>query len=819
MRSIGYLLVTVMLLLAAAGLGRWAWQGLDRQELAAFLSGQLEGALPGNSYLQQGDNWLEFRLDGNGSSLHVVSNASVQFAQESGNETVWWYAFHYQLLDGDGEVLREGEYYHRTHITRYREPRRGRMVTRSFLLDPQRVPTDGRRMVVPVLPADRPVRLRLRVSHADPGLLDVMFRVYEQETLAEHKLDYGWQRLSEPGKQALARGSVYGPEHLRPTEQQNLLRARWRPLGPVGIKGNDYLARKIYTQQGNQEEVVDDAVLPYGLYVDSNTNGIIPLPPGGGRIVLQWTPAAAFADASANEQILLRWYGRNLGQRAETSVPLADPQHRLEAEFGEGLLEVVCRHPVVVRAFLNGNESTPEITPEETRLRAYMPGETLPLVYQVDHVADRLTPLRIDVRKVLTADVTLQQPVRFEILDAAGKRLTAGDLHQDTTPSQYDRLSTIDPGTRLSEPSRNYFNLPVGAAELRIYTGSSSLVSAYSRPADLVREMRYPEDLVYAQLDEQDEQRQPAWFVLQPANEQELLSGMRTQYVLLQNRPPVDDPRLLAGQYGWEDYQPDGQWSGRHLLLPRAGELPVRDESRGAVFGELPANQEVTAVLRDFAGHRELRPTLIFQREQEQPATVSVLLDGSTWHEARIIGSNGQLQLPETPAGKHRIRIQGPDTVRWFMNYLDKDGPAYVRRLAIRTGPEGLEFSYPKQTADAEVLTAQLYQLQGNRLRLHVEIEHEAGPQLQPLADWTFVRRIYDLRISDDPRVMVLNNGSTTVDGGQRFFISLGTDLPPGNYRIRLWPEQKAQAYLALYRLLPGQQLVRVFLREHGNVD
>ena len=817
MRTIGYLFVAALLLILAAGPGQWAWQSLDKQQLAAYLSGQLEGAKPGNTYLQQGDNWLEFQLSGNGNNVHIVSNGRVQHARASAGDSVWWYAFQYQLLDSDGKLLREGEYHHRTHITRYQEPRHGRMVTRTFLLDPRYVPTDGRRMVVPVMQADRPAQLRLRVSHSDPALLDIMFRVYEKEALAEHKLDYRWQRLSEPGKQALARGNVYGPEHLRPMEQQHLLRARWRPLGPAGISGNNYLTRKIYVQQALPGTAPDDAVLPYGLYVDSNTHGIVPLPQGGGRIQLQWTPIAALADA--DEQLLVRWYGRSLGQRSNTSVPLADPQGRLEAEYGEGMLEIVSGHPVVVRAFLNNDETSVEITPEATRLRTYLPTDSLPLVYQVDHVGDQITPLRVDVRTQLTADDSVQPPVRFEILDAAGQRLAAGELHQDTTPSRYDRLLTIEPGIRLSEPARNYFHLPVEAVELRIYSIDRSLVSAYTRPADLVREVRYPEDLVYARLDDRDVQRQPAWFVLQPANGQELLANMRTQYLLLQNRPPDDDPRLLAGQYGWEDFQPDGQWSGRHLLLPRTGVLPLHELSRGAVYAELPADRKITAELRNFTGHRELRPTLIFQREQEQPAVLKVLLDGGPWHETRIIGRNGQLTLPAIPAGKHEIRIQGPDATRWYMNYLDMQGARYVRRLAIRVGPDGLDFHYRKQTAAAEVLTGQLYQLQGERTRLHVEIEHDNGAQLQPLTESTFVKRIYDLRTADENRVTVLNTDLETVDGGRRFFIPLGTDLPPGNYRIRIRPEQETGAYLALYRLLPGQQLVRAFLREHGNVD
>jgi hypothetical protein len=67
--------------------------------------------------------------------------------------------------------------------------------------------------------------------------------------------------------------------------------------------------------------------------------------------------------------------------------------------------------------------------------------------------------------------------------------------------------------------------------------------------------------------------------------------------------------------------------------------------------------------------------------------------------------------------------------------------------------------------------------------------------------------------------VPVLNTPAKTVDAGRRFFVTLGADLPPGTYRIHIRPEQRSESYLALYRLLPGQQLVRMFLREHDYVE
>ena len=820
MRSIGYLLLTCVLLLLAGWLAHWSWHTLDSRELAAYLSGRIEDARPSNSYFQQGDHWLEFQLDGNGSSVHVVSNATLQRPAKPDDTALWWYAFDYQLLDGDGTLLQEDTYYHRTRVTWYRDASQQRLLTRDFFLDPGLVPADSRRMIMPLDAVQHPVRLRLRVRHVDPALLAVTFRVYEQETLAAHKIDYRWQRLSELKKQSLARGNVYGHEHLRSEEKLNLLRKRWRPLGPAGITGSDYTTRKLYVRQELPGEAVDDVVLPFGLYVDARTNGIVPLPEGGGRIRLQWTPVAGIDGGDPDEQLVVRWYGRNLGQRSETAVAITSGQAQLETEFGEGLLEVQSGSALVVRAFLSEHDSLEEITPEALQLRAYRPDNSLTVEFYIDHAGEQPTPLRIDVRSALSATVAgVQAPVRFELLDADGEVLSAGTLNQDMGASRHDRFARIEPDRQLSEAARNYFRLPVEVARVRVHAAGSALISAYSRPADLVREVRYPEDLYTASSEVQH--IQPAWFVLRPANERALLQDLRGERLVLQQRPPVDDPQLLAGHYHWEEYHPQGSWRGRHLLIPRDPGLPLRDLARAAVYGELPANREITVELRDFEGQREIRPTLLFERDQDQPVDAGVSLDGDPWYETGIAGRRGQLQLPALPSGSHRIRIKGPDDSRWYLNYTGANGPAYLRRLAVTVGPDGLEFEYQKQSAEREILTGQLYQAQSERVRLHVNIDHVSDAALQPLDDWTFVQRIYDLRAVDEKRVPVLNTRAKTVDAGRRFFVTLGADLPPGSYRIRIRirPEQASDAYLALYQLQPGQQLVRLFLREHGYVE
>jgi hypothetical protein len=821
MRTLGYLISFGLLALSLGGLGHWAWRTLDKNELAAYLSGRIEKARPSSAYLPYADRWLEFPLSGKGSNVHIISNASVHRSASFSEDVIWWYAFRYQLLDSKGELLHEGDYHHRTRVTRYRDPRHDRVVTRTFLLDPLVVPTDSRLMVVPIRDHQRrPARLRLRVSHTDAALRDVMFRVYEQESLAAHKLAYRWQRLSEPQKELLARGNIYGADLLRGAEKSNLLSQRWRPAGPAGIEHSGYRTRKLYVLQETLGEPVDEQAIPYGLYVDRNTNGVIPLPEGPATIHLQWLAVDKPGSAPAGEQILLRWYGRNLGQRSETRVALTAPEGQLEAAFAEGLLEVVSAQPIVLRAFAADNDTTQEITPDPLRLRAYYPDSSLPVTFLVDHVGQQATPVRIDVRAVLsptaaTAEETAGQTAHYEIVGRNGKVISSGTLQPDLTPSRYERLSSTERDVRLSEPAHHYFLFDHDVAAIRLHASGRLLMTAYSRPFDLVRELHLPEDVFGMKREE----RQPAWFVLRPANEQELLMNLRSEHVVLQDRPPTDDPQLLAGQYDWEEYQPDGPWRGRYLLIPREAGLPVRDEARVALYHELPANQDVAAVLRDFAGHRELRPTLIFERESEQPASVSLLVDGSPVYETSIIGRRGELRLPVVAAGQRRILIRSSVATRWFMNFLDTDGPAFLRRLALQIGSGGLEFHYLKRSPDQEVLTARFYQSGKQRMRLRVDIDHLPDSRLVPAGDWTFIQRTYDLRPEDNGRVSVLNTRAATVDDGQRFFLPLGSDLPPGSYRIRIRPLQDADGYLVLYRLVPGQQRVRAFLREHAYVD
>jgi hypothetical protein len=67
--------------------------------------------------------------------------------------------------------------------------------------------------------------------------------------------------------------------------------------------------------------------------------------------------------------------------------------------------------------------------------------------------------------------------------------------------------------------------------------------------------------------------------------------------------------------------------------------------------------------------------------------------------------------------------------------------------------------------------------------------------------------------------IPVLNSAQPPLVGGQRFFLPLGADLPPGKYPIKFALEGAPEAYLTLYRLSPGQSELRDFFQESTDVQ
>lgn len=663
-------------------------------------------------------------------------------------------------------------------------------------------------------------RLRLQLGIGDERVRQVGVRVYAPEKTAEHKLGFFWQRLTERQKQTLAEGSVYPHELLLPEEKLNLARRLWRPLGPVGVVGRDYASIQLYLRQDGEEARFDEPILPAGLLVDTGRFGVIPLAEGQNRVRLRLLPVAPVAEENPGA-IRLRWYGSSAEAPRHWQLPWSDEAMYFTETLDGGLLEIEAPAPLTARAYRIDGGQERETTPEPVYNRSYRPAPDRPLNYPVAHVGNTATPLRVDLRLLFdpARPPAGSVAVGYELRDATGKPVRSGTLEVPLVPSCYDRLADAAAPDHLSDPARFYFRLPPQVAEIRFVADAPVLVAAYTRPPDLEREVRVPED--YLPLAD-EEQRQPAWFGLRPADHETLLRENRSVLLLVQRRPPeVDaaDLEIRSGRYLWEDFHPQGNWLARQVLTSTAGDAPTRREALRSTYRPLPVGRETVLELGDPYNRLTLAPELLYLRDTIQPTSFVLLVDGRVHHQGLLVGGEGEIPLPPLPAGRRRVLLETDSGGRFLLNSAAGPGPAFLKRLVNRLEGGGLTFAVD-HAAGAEVLSGRLFVPYGTkaRSRLRVTLLDLPAAGSGPIAEWTFARRRFDLAPAPGPPVPVLQAAGARVDGGQAFFIPLDGDLPPGRYRLRVDLEAGPGGYLLLSRLTPGLHAERVLLRERDLV-
>lgn len=797
------------------------WQGYDfyRNLMMAELSDKgIEFAHLSQAYIVSDTEWTEFTLSKNKPVIRVLSNASLRPEYSVLPDKVWKYAFQYQLLSASGELLFEHVYHHRSRPAYQLETAEGEFETRFFYQESVGLePTDGRVMMINLAGLDDEVAsVRLRLAQKEPQIVDTVVRVYESDTVSTHKLAYQWQRMNESKRAFVARGSVYEPELLSAAEKRNLVKDRWRPIGPKGIVNHDYQLRPIYTLRdydGEIQHTWGGDILPAGLLIDPWVHAVIPLPEAGGRVTLELQPQG---ERPLLQPIQLSWYGKGLGNRNEKSLSHNGQPFEYSAQFEGGLLELKAQQLVVVRAYLDTATGRQEITPEPIYLRSYTSVANQPLDFHVDRFGKRASPMRLDLRIAMSnlgAPLEGAAGVRYQLLDDKGVAVDEGRLATAQQFSHYDRLLGADSGY-LSQVQRYFFNLPAQVKTVRLFSVTPVMVVAYSRPYDLVHRIRVPEDS-YADLS--GEAGQPAWFVVHPDNEHELRATHRSRLLRLQTRPPQDDPLVMAGQFEWESYQPQGEWAARYLLNPRDVNMPLRDQSLSVIYRQLKVGQSSDIKFKSEQYIKQVRPSLIFLRVSDEPFQLRVYLDDTLIHREQLRSRRGEVKLPVITTGKHRLRIEAPPQSDWFINYAGQAQGSVIKRLAHRIDLDGLSFVYQKQSHDDEVLSVHFQAPAGQtgRSRLAVSVAAQGRERLRPYDGWTLDRRLFDLRPQSKTQQAVLNTQSQWVEAGQRFFIPLGRDLPPGSYQIDFRLESSNQGYLVLSRLSRGLKESLKTFKEH----
>lgn len=812
-RLVGRLLL-VSLLFAVGACSAWLARDLWAPVLSGAGAGGLDAARATSVYSVPRDGWLVFPAPVHESSARIVSHADVPAHLASDPDAEFFYRLLVQLVNERGEVLLERSMEFRTRPARYVDPATGELFSRKFYLEAGNDPTGSREARL-LISRPKAASLRLRIEEAGPGIDDIHVRVFRQESVAEHRLAFQWQRLSTAQQERIASGNLYPPEFLTRREKLNLLRNRWRPVGPRGVEGTDYRERKLYTLEREGQPYTPPGS-GAGMYADVGLSATFPVPePGGGfSLEIETVPVADDAGSPPPLKAAVLWYGPRSGQRRDFLLEPASgsvPMLRLDP----GLVEIKVNRPARIRAWFAAGDGEPlEITGRRDALRVYRLSGSKPVGFPVRHAPGETTEVRLDLR----CECFAERPewgeetvaAEYRLLDSRGEALQAGTLPVPVAWSRYDRVDRDEP-VPISEPGRFVFRAPPGVNMIEV-TGDNRLhAAAYNRPTRMPRRVELPEDY---QRGTGDRVRR-TWFPLRPADREQRIIDGRSELLRVSARPPEEDAEIIAGRYRWEDFQPQGRWTARYILEPRDNSQPFREKALSSTYREVPVG-ETWVGFRSAGAASVVRPRLAVLAAGDDAVSMRIRVDGNLAWSGRVYGTASEVPLGTVAVGRRRLQVTADAPVRLLVNFAGPGEAGWVKRLAVRPRAGTQEIHYAKETAGEETLSAIYYPVPGGppELSLAVEVADLPVTGMGPFEKTTIPEWRFTIRPDTEPKLPVIDVPGERVGSGQRLYVPLGADLPPGVYRVRLTFPERPQGYLVLSRLLPGEGESRAVSRE-----
>lgn len=767
------------------------------------------------SVLTVGGPPVEFALPPAAEAARILTNANLLSidaarAQRRIDPTQrWQYAIEVEELDSSGNALQRRVHHFRRDLVEVEMPG-GRRGTGSFYLEdnsPTPLPAASLRLNFPA--SAKPSHLRIRLISADPGIADLLVRMAVPAPSSQQKAETMWRRLSDEQRERLASGNVFPPTLLTERERASVIESRWQPVGPTGVS----IGRDIYVLRGEDLGAPVEPPKPPALMAGPGRAATIQLPEKGGkvRIVLE---AESDQDGSSDE-ITLRWLGHSAFLRQTATYKWSGSRFELQDNFGGGWLEIGATRNARVRVALIENGEERDVTPPIQYLRAWAARDGVPLDFSIGHAGSMSTPLRLVLRRVANISKRpANTPLAITFLAKDGAVIRTVRLTPQFSASRYDAPWPDVPSEFVSDPWEIFFKVPPKVTKVRITSPEPVLANAYSRPDDLPRAIRMPED---ANAPEGMQTAIPGWFMVNPdAYEARILDG-NSNLLMVQSRPPDDRPELVAGRYQWEDFDPTDGGAARVFLAPREEGVPDRKDAIGGTFRPIPEDGLATFIAEP--GHAMVAARLAWIARAPGPFRYKVFVNDREWLSGAASGSAGEVVLPPFSPGAHHIKIISEPKVRWYANHLNSGTP-WVRRRAYRFD-KPMSFDIERTTLEEEFVSVRLFRPArvDSRIKLRVKISSpNVSDKIGPFPGWLFAERVYDIRPSGELALPVAETNSERTDAGQPFFIPFPKGAPQGRYRITLTPED-ALSWMAVSRITPGASAKPALILENIHDD
>ena len=774
MRLIGRSLAGVILLLALL----WVFQAIGsllpaRQATPAHAQAGTRETV----FVLSRDHWTEFAVPPQTELLRVsaVAAASPELSPDADQ------AFAIEFINVPiGQRNGELESYHfRSRLPKPEQPQLHRsdpkdrlLRQRSFFVDPV------------AATADR-LRLRLAPSPSAPWLA---VRVDAKIGRGSDETRLLWSRLRGSVRSELARASIAPLNLLSRDELDQLLRHGWQSLGPEGISGRDYQVEFLYQRTTPGADSATKVTPAAGVLVGPQHQLSVPL--------LKTTALTLQADATAASLRLLLLDDKGAVLLEQTIKPIAD-LIRWRGQLEPGLLVLSATEPVHLRLI----EQDSPLELNFGQLPTYLVDQDVSVTYTVQRNISAV--VRVDLRGVVQRGEQLtnyQGPVVYRWLSDQNEEIGRGELALNVAWSNFDRLVSIQSLDRVSERARQFLVAPDGADRLQLSAAGRSLVNVANRPPSLVwtRPTDGLERIVPA----------PAWFSFYPDNEATLVATGRRLLLRGQQRPVMfPDSSKLIDRYEWQPLEPNQRRPSQLVVAPSIG---APSGASATAFHPLLRGENLIVLDPQ---RKSLRPRLLFLRDQDTPTELHL-----SWHggELRrtIAGRTGQIELPSLTGGRLAVWLEADDG-RYWINQVESDGAFWRQRRVYALQKAPLEFVISKTGNEREVINIETYVHESGEspsLRVTARLPARSGV----LADYTITEREFQLAspelLGRDGRVLFTDGERVT--RAQRGAFVISSDVPAGQYVLRLAWTSAIDGYVAVYQLQGGAQIISRYFTE-----
>ena len=233
-------------------------------------------------------DWAEFHISPVAQSIRLMTNGALETTElpkknQSDPREGWRYSIEYQLIDADGELIKQQTYESRTRLRQLIDKDQGTLINPLMFGKTGHIATQTRFIQIPIDPAGaRTAIIRIRVVDSDPQISEIVARVRTKQERPHFDEPSTWRQISLSSRRKLAKYCVFDQRFLTRSERSSLLRWHWLQAPTL----NDVPLRHLYFIGEIDDQEVTEEIPSGGDTLSAGRKITLPMPEIRGELRL-----------------------------------------------------------------------------------------------------------------------------------------------------------------------------------------------------------------------------------------------------------------------------------------------------------------------------------------------------------------------------------------------------------------------------------------------------------------------------------------------------------------------------------------------------